>query len=113
MPGDFPCRGDIYHVKFESLVGPHYAVIVTADGINKSDEAVLMVVITSKRVDQIYPNEFKVPDKLLPKPSKVRCHRLVIVGKDELTSDNYVNTISKRDMEGLDIALMMALDLWY
>jgi hypothetical protein len=71
-----------------------------------------MAIIASKRVDQIYPNEFALPAGLLPKPSKVIGHRLVIVGKDELTNDSYANTIPKRAMPGLDSALMLALDLW-
>jgi len=36
----------------------------------------------------------------------------VIVDKNELTDDSFQNTIPKRDMQGLDSALMMALDLW-
>ncbi|MBI1743559.1 type II toxin-antitoxin system PemK/MazF family toxin [Candidatus Acetothermia bacterium] len=112
MPGHFPCRGDIYHVDFGPPIGSHFAVIVAADAINSSDEVVLMAVITSKGLEKIYPNEFKLPEGLLRKPSKVACHRLVIVDKNELTDDSFQNTIPKRDMQGLDSALMMALDLW-
>lgn len=112
MPGDFPLRGDIYHVGFDPPLGPHFAVVVTADAINKNADAVVLAVITTKGLDSIYPHEFRVPSGLLPKPSKVKCHSLILWPKEELNQKNYVSTFDKRDIQGLDIALMQALDLW-
>lgn len=112
MPGDSPLRGDIYRVKLDPPVGPHYAIVVTTDAINRNAETILLAVITSKGLDNIYPHEFEIPEGLLPKPSKVKCHSLVMWPKEELTQKNYVATIDKRDIQGLDIALLKALDLW-
>lgn len=113
VPADSPIRGDIYHIAFAPPAGPHYAVVVTADTINKNANTVLVASITSKRVNTIYPYEFKLPESLLPKPSKVKCYHLVLVAKAELTYENYIGTISKKEMQGLDVALCKALDLWY
>ncbi len=112
MPDDTPLRGDIYRVKFDPPVGPHYAVVVTADAINRNADTVLLAVITSRGMKRIYPHEFRVPAGLLPKPSKVKCHSLIMWPKEDLTQENYVGTIEKRDMQGLDVALLKALDLW-
>ncbi len=112
MPGDSPLRGDIYHIDLPAPVGPHYAVVITADAINQNSDTVLVATITTKRLDRIYPHEFKVPRGLLPQPSKVKCQSIIMVEKKELTAKNYVGTIDKQDMQGLDLALLKALDLW-
>ncbi len=112
MPDDFPSRGDIYRVEFDPPVGVHYAVVVTADAINRNANTVLLAVITSQGMDKIYPHEFQVPAGLLPRPSKVKCHSIIMWPKEELNKKNYVSTIDKRDMQGLDVALLKALDLW-
>jgi mRNA-degrading endonuclease toxin of MazEF toxin-antitoxin module len=87
-------------------------VIVTADAINRNADAVVLAALTSRGTDKIYPHEFLVPAGLLPSPSKVKCHSLITWPKEELNQDNYIATISRRDMQGLDMALLMALDLW-
>ena len=112
MPGNIPLRGDIYHVKFPNPVGPHYAVVVTADAINRASDTVLVATVTTQGVERIYPHEFKVPSGLLPKPSKVKCHSIIMLDKQELTATNYVDTINKRDMTGLGLALLKTFDLW-
>jgi len=112
MPGDTPQRGDIYHVHFDPPVGRHYAVVISSDAINRTSDTVLVAVITSKGMDKVYPHEFKLPEGLLPKPSKVKCQSIVMVSKKNLNATTYVTTIPERDMMGLDIALMQALDLW-
>jgi mRNA-degrading endonuclease toxin of MazEF toxin-antitoxin module len=110
VPDDFPLRGDIYYVGFPDPVGSHYAVVVTADAINRNSDTVLVATITTKGIDKIYPHEFKVPTGLLPKPSKVKCHSIIMLEKEELK--NYIGTIDKKDMQGLDVALLRTLDLW-
>jgi len=113
LPGSTPKRGDIYRVTFDDPVGPHYAVVVTTNAINDNANAVLVAVVTSKNTNTTYPHEFLVPSGLLPKPSKVKAHALVMVVKEEFSQKNYVNTLSDRDIQGLDVALMKALGLWY
>lgn len=113
MPGDFPQRGDIYQVEFDPPVGPHPAVIVTADVINRNADTVVLAVVTSKGVDRIYPHEFCIPTGLLHDPSKVKCHTLITWPKETLNEDTYLGTISERDIQGLEIALEKALDLWF
>jgi len=115
MPGDTPRRGDIYHVSFAPPVGPHYAVVISSDAINRSSNTMntmLVAVITSKGLEKVYPHEFKLPEGLLSKPSKVKCQSIIAVPKKSLNATTYVTTIPERDMMGLDIALMQALDLW-
>lgn len=112
MPGNFPQRGDIYHVEFDPPVGPHPAVIVTADVINQNTDTVVLAVVTSKGVDRIYPHEFRIPTGLLRDPSKVKCHTLITWPKEILNENTYIGTIDQRDMQGLDIALEKALNLW-
>lgn len=112
VPGDSPLRGDIYRVDFDEPMGPHYAVVVTNNAINENADAVLVAVITSKGVGKRYPHEFILPQGILPKPSKVKCHNMAMVLKEELTAKNYVGELSQQDMQGLDFALLKALDLW-
>jgi|GEM_PF-4694395 len=111
MPGDRPRRGDIYHVRFDPPIGPHYAVVISSDAINRFSDYVLVAIITSKDVEDPGPHEFKLPSGLLPKPSKVKCQSIVQVFKKNLNATTYVTTIPERDLVGLDIALMQALDL--
>lgn len=113
MPGNNPARGDIYHIDFPEPLGPHYAVVVTADALNVYSIGVVVAVITSQHMDDIAPHQFRIPNGFLRRPSKVQCDALVMLPKEELTSDNWMDTISKKDMQGLDVALMKALDLWY
>lgn len=112
MPANSPRRGDIYHLKLDEPIGPCYAIIVTANAINDNADTVLLALITSQGMDQIYPHEFNLPLGLLPKPSKVKCHALIACWpKQELTSGNNKATFGARDMPGLDVALMKALDM--
>ena len=112
MPGESPLRGDIYFLDLPAPVGPHYAVVVTTDAINRNSDTLLVATITTRGVDKIYPHEFKVPRGLLPQPSKVKCHSILMIVKEQLQAKNYVTAIHKRDMQGLDFALLRALDLW-
>jgi len=113
MPGNSPLRGDIYHVRFEPPVGKHYAVVVTADAINAYSDSLVVAVITTKHMDRIYPHQVKIPKGVLDVPAKVKCDNLMMWPKGELSSNTYVATIPKRDMPGLDMALLNALDLWH
>ena len=113
MPANSPRRGDIYHLKIDEPIGPRYAVVVTANAINDNADTVLLALITLQGMDQIYPHEFNLPLGLLPKQSKVKGHALIAWPKHELSSGNYKAALSARDMPGLDVALMKALDLWY
>lgn len=108
-----PHRGDVYYIDFDPPLDPHYAVVVTANALNSSSSSVVVAVITSKNADKVYPHEFKLPQDTLNKPSKVRCDSLIMTPKENLKSENWSGTLSKKDMEGLDVALMKALDLWY
>ncbi len=113
MPADSPCRGDIYHIDFEPPLGPHYAIVVTHDKINSASTSLVVAIITSQNVEEVYPHQLRLPDGTLNKPSKVKCDALITLPKDELTADNWIAKLSKKDMEGLDVGLMKALDLWY
>jgi len=112
MPGDSPLRGDIYRIEFDPPIGRHYAVVVTSDAINIHSDSVVVAIMTTQHMEKIYPHQFKIPKGLLSRPAKVKCDNLMMLPKAELTRLNYVGTISKKDMEGLDIALLKALDLW-
>jgi mRNA-degrading endonuclease toxin of MazEF toxin-antitoxin module len=110
VPGKYPRKGDIYHVDFAPPIGPHYAVVVSSDMLNENIDSVIVAVITSQRVDQCQSNEYKVPDGLLAKPSKVKCQTLITIPKGRL--GNYVATMDQKDILGMGYALAKALDLW-
>lgn len=113
MPRDQPVRGDIYHIDFPPPWGPHYAVVVSHDVINTSSKSVVVALITSQHVEEIYPHQFKVPNGILSKPSKVKGDALVMIYRDDIKADNWMGAIQDdKDIQGLDIAIMQALDLW-
>jgi mRNA-degrading endonuclease toxin of MazEF toxin-antitoxin module len=112
VPGEFPQRGDIYHVEFDRPVGAHYAVVVSADAINQNTDTVVLAVITSKQTQKIYPHEYLIPARLLPEPSKVKCHNLITWPEEGLNEETYIGTLSAREVRGLDVALQKALDVW-
>ncbi|MBI1729065.1 type II toxin-antitoxin system PemK/MazF family toxin [Candidatus Acetothermia bacterium] len=112
MPANSPTRGDIYHLDFDEI-GPHYGVVISGDAINRNASTVLIAVISSKGTDTIYPHEFLLPAGLLRKPSKVKCQNITAWPKEELNSKNFSCSLDPKDMQGLDVALMKALDVWY
>lgn len=113
MPGNSPVRGDIYHFDFERPLGPHYAIVVSSDALNASSVSIVVALITSAHMDNIWPHQFPVPKGLLKKPSKVKCDALIMLPREDCTADNWKTTVNNRDMDGLNVSLMKALDLWY
>lgn len=112
MPGDSPARGDIYHITFDPPIGEHYAVVVTSDAINANSTSVVVAIITSRHVDKIYPHQLSMPVEITGKPCKVKCDNLMMWPRDELTQEAFLGTLDDRTMQGLDMALEIALDLW-
>lgn len=112
MPFDSPKRGDIYHVDFPKPRGPHYAVVITDDSINDSSNAVVVALITSKSMDNIWPYQMRVPKHLLEKASKIVCSNVYYMEKSQLKRESYRSSLDEQDLQGLDAALLKTFGLW-
>lgn len=112
MPGDAPARGDVYHMAFEPPIGEHYAVVVTNDAINANSTSVVVAIITTRHMDKVYPHQLRLPKEITGKPCKVKCDKLMMWPRDELTQQEFLGTLDDQLNQGLDVALEIALDLW-
>ena len=66
-----PSRGAIYHVDFPKPTGAHYAIVISDDAVNQHSSTVVLALITSRHMDNVWPYQLKVPSGILPKPSKI------------------------------------------
>lgn len=107
-------RGDIFYVKkgakptgCEQDAG-RPAVIVSNDKCNKYAQFVEIVYLTTQKKEKRLPTHV---DVLCTIPSIAMCEQIVSVSKDRL--DQFVRCCTNEEMEAIDEALLISLDLDY
>jgi len=104
-------RGEIWWVNFDPSVGGEIrkkrpAVIISNNAVNQFLNRVQVVPLTSS-VGKLYPSETYIT--LLRKKAKAMADQLTTVSKKRLI--NQAGTVSKTELEGLERAIMIQLDL--
>ena len=109
-------RGDIYFADLEQSVGSEQAgsrpvVVIQNDVGNRHSPTVIVAAITSwKENKERLPTHYPVgPECGLERPSVVMLEQLRTIDKQRLT--RFIGRMSKEQLEGLDYALAVSLDL--
>lgn len=108
-------RGDILLVEFDPTIGSGIkktrpAVLVTNDDANAFARIVVVVPLTSQKLDIIYPHEHLIKNaKGLDKPSKANVSQLKAV--DRLRIKSKLGEMSSKDLSHLEAALKLHLGL--
>ena len=104
-------RGEVWWVNFDPSVGGEVrkkrpAVIISNNAANQFLNRVQVVPLTSS-VGKLYPSESYIT--LRGKRTKAMADQLTTVSKKRLI--NQAGTLSKTELEGIERAIMMQLDL--
>jgi len=100
-------RGDL-HWANPPKIGKHRFLIVQDDSFNRKFAEVLAVPIVSVK-REIHSWEVEVPEETFAKPSIVNASAIVLIEKSDL--GDFVTTLDKKTMQGVDYALSIALGL--
>ncbi len=104
-------RGEVWWVNFDPSIGGEIrkkrpAVIISNNAANKFLNRVQVVPLTSS-VGKLYPSETYIT--LRGKKAKAMADQLTTVSKKRLI--NQTGTVSKNELEGLERAIMIQLNL--
>ena len=104
-------RGEVWWVSFDPSVGGEIrkkrpAVIISNDAANQFLTRVQVMPLTSS-VGKLYPSETYIT--LRRKKAKAMADQLTTVSKKRLI--NQAGTVSKTELEGIERAIMIQLDL--
>ena len=111
-------RGDIDLANLNPTIGSEQAgtkpvLIVSRDGINDSSPVVVIVPLTTYTVNKkIYPSHHlvKAEKNGLTTDSIVKCEQIRAIAKSRLQAKR--GSLSVRDMEAVDKALKITLDIY-
>lgn len=104
-------RGEVWWISFDPSIGGEIrkkrpAVIISNNAANQFLNRVQVVPLTSS-VGKLYPSEAYIT--LRGKKAKAMADQLTTVSKERLI--NQVGSVSKTELEGLERAIMIQLDL--
>ena len=110
-------RGEIYLASLDPVVGKEISktrpvVVVSNDKNNNFSSTVTILPITSKNIRKIYPFEIflKKGKANLPKNSKVKADQIRTLDKCRIVK--FIGSLSKKEMDLLDKAILIHLDLF-
>jgi len=104
-------RGEVWWVEFDPAVGTEIkktrpGVIVSNDAANRNLARVVVVPLTSN-ADRKYPGEALIT--LAGKPGKAMADQIMAADKARLK--NQLGTLSKPDMQAIEIAILVHLGM--
>ncbi len=110
-------RGGIYLASLDPVVGKEISktrpvVVVSNDKNNDFSSTVTILPVTSKNIQKIYPFEvfLKKGKANLPKNSKVKADQIRTLDKSRIVK--FIGSLSKKEMDLLDKAILIHLDLF-
>jgi mRNA interferase MazF len=111
-------RGGIYLATLDPVIGKEISktrpvVIVSNNKNNEFSSTVTILPVTSKNVQKIYPFEvlLKKGAGNLPKNSKVKADQIRTLDKSRIVK--FIGKLEKKEMDLLDKATLIHLDLFY
>ena len=111
-----PRRGDVYLVRLDPTVGVEIkktrpAIVVQNDISNRAGASTIVVPITSRTREEIYPNEAIIPEgeSGLRIESIALARQIRVVDRKRLV--HRIGAVSKETMSALDQAILITLGL--
>jgi len=109
-------RGDIYLAALDPVIGKEISktrpvLIISNDKNNLFSGTVTILPISSQNIEKIYPFEVFLPKDTgnLPKDSKVKADQIRTIDKMRLIK--YIGTLKKEEMDNIEKAVKIHLDL--
>ncbi|MGE5530499.1 MAG: type II toxin-antitoxin system PemK/MazF family toxin [Bacteroidota bacterium] len=109
-------RGDVVKVRLDPVEGSEQGgtrpvLVVSNDVLNETLPVLTVAVITSRKVERIFPTEVLIspPEGGLRKPSKVLLYQLRTISKDRVSGK--MGEIGQGTLSAVEQALCIALDL--
>lgn len=109
-------RGEVVKVRLDPVEGSEQGgtrpvLVVSNDVLNEALPVLTVAVITSRKVERIFPTEVLIapPEGGLRKPSKVLLYQLRTISKDRISGK--MGQVGPEILSAVEEALRIALDL--
>jgi mRNA interferase MazF len=111
-PNPFP-RGALFWADLDPVTGSEAAmtrpVLIVSRDANNKGAATVTVLPLSSSVHKLYSFEVYIEHQQLPKPSKIQAQHIRTIDKTRL--GGYIGTVSTADLELVEYAIKLHLDL--
>lgn len=101
-------RGDIFWANLPGI-GRHRCLVIQNDVLNRHLDETIVVPIITRGKEQVNSWEVEVPEGVCPQPSIINCRAIVTFKISRL--EDYVASLDKHTLEGVDSALCLGLGL--
>lgn len=114
LPGVYR-RGDVVRADFDPVEGLEQsgvrpALVLSPEGTNRHSPLVILVPLTTKNLDRIYPFEVLIePNEVVKRRSKVLLLQVRAMSKTRVS--NFYGQLSDDTMNAVDAALQIAVGL--